>query len=251
MSNNSWQSAISCSWIRFIFSWCCSDAAFIQHVLGKLTSQSSLQVLVVPVRVSGLESSSFWRSEKSHWSSGKVSKSEINPRGWRNSTGACSPKRPRKKSYWNPESLLNEWDEPAGRETAHGEGTERKPTERKHDFVTVQECLARGTATGVISISSAASCGPKASSRGECILDTVKRGRWVLKRIQGGVLFSTDKHSTKELLHMKAEHTLVPVKWHRKICNSTPGTKHLNSSQNICGPPLWVSCTEMCFYITA
>lgn len=126
MSNNSWQPAISFSWIAFIFSWCCSDAASIQHVLGKLTSQSSLQVLVVPVGVSGLKSCSSWRSEKSHCSSGKVSKSEIKPKAWRNSTEAHGPQRPCKKSYWNPESVLNEWTGSPGRETAQGEGTERE-----------------------------------------------------------------------------------------------------------------------------
>lgn len=137
MSNNSWQPAISFSWIAFIFSWCCSDAAFIQHVLGKLTSQSSLQVLVVPVGVSGLESSSSWRSEKSHCSSGKVSKSEIKPKAWRNSTEAHGLKRPCKRSYWNPESVLNEWAGSLGRKTAQGEGTKRQPAEIKHDSVTV------------------------------------------------------------------------------------------------------------------
>lgn len=189
MSNNSWQLAISFSWIAFIFSWCCSDAAFIQHALGKLTSPSSLQVLVVPVRVSGLKSSSSWRSEKSHCSSGKVSKSEIKPKAWRNSTEARGLKRPCKKSYWNPESVLNEWAGSPGRETAQGEGTEKEPAEIKHYFVTVQERLVSGTATETISIVSAASCGPKAIVRGDCREGTGKRWRWALRWIQGRASF--------------------------------------------------------------
>lgn len=154
MSNNLWQPAISFSWIAFIFSWCCSDAASIQHVLGKLTSQSSFQVFVVPVRVSGLKSCSSWRSEKSHCSSGKVSKSEIKPKAWRNSREAHGLQRPCKKSYWNPESVLNEWAGSPGRETAQGEGTERErerePAEIKHNFSTARECLVRGTNAEVL-----------------------------------------------------------------------------------------------------
>lgn len=238
MSNNSWQPAISSSWIGFIFSWCCSDAAFIQHVLGKLTSQSSLQVLVVPVGVSGLKSSSSWRSEKSHCSSGKVSKTEIKPKAWRNSREARGLKRPRKKSYWNPEGMLNEWAGSPGRETAQGEGTERAC---RNDFVTVQESLVREPATEVLSISSAASCGPRAIVRGDSREDTGKRGRWVLRWILGRVSFPTDEHLAEELLHMKAEHALVPLKrLSGKCATQLHSTKHLHSSQNICGPPLWV-----------
>lgn len=252
MSNNSWQPAISLSWIAFIFSWCCSDAAFIQHALGKLMSQSSLQVLVVPVGVSGLKSSSSWRSEKSHCSSGKVSKSETKPKAWRNGTKACGLKRPCKKSYWNPESMLNEWAGSPGRETAQGEGTESEPAEVKHDFVSVQECLVRGAATEVISVVSAASCGPKAIVRGDYREGTGKRGRWVLRWIQGRVSFPTDELLTEELLHMKAEHVLVPLKRLSGKCATQPhSTKHLNGSRSICGPPLCVSRSETCFHITA
>lgn len=228
MSNNSWQPAISFSWIAFIFSWCCSDAAFIQHVLGKLTSPSSLQVLVVPVRVSGLESSRSWRSEKSHCSSGKVSKSEIKPKAWRNSTEARSLKSPCKKSYWNPESMLNEWAGSPGRERAQGQGTARVAAEIKHDTLTVQEWLVRRTATEVITILSAASRGPKAIVRGDCREGMGKRGGWVLRWIQGRVLFPTDEHLTKELLHTKAEHVLVPLKrLSGKHATQPHGTKHL------------------------
>lgn len=88
----------------------------------KVVSRSSL----CQSGVSELKSCSSWRSEKSHCSSGKVSKSEIKPKAWRNSREAHGPQRPCKKSYWNPESVLNEWAGSPGRETAQGEGTERE-----------------------------------------------------------------------------------------------------------------------------
>jgi len=148
--------------------------------------------------------------------------------------------------------VLNEWAGSPGRETARGEGTESEPAEIKHDFVTVQECLGRGTATEVISIVSAASRGPKAVVRGDCREGTRTRGRWVLRWIQGRVSFPTDKHLTEELLHTKAEHVLVPLKGlSAKGATQPHGTKHLNSRRNICSPPLWVSRSETPFHITA
>lgn len=236
MSNNSWQPAISSSWIAFIFSWCCSDEAFIQHALGKLTSQSSLQVLVVPVRVSGLKSAGSWGSEKSHCSSGKVSKGEIKPRAWRNSTEAHGLKRPCKKSYWNPESVLNEWAWPPGRGTAQGWGTVTEPAAWKHDFVTVQECLVRGTATAVIT-TSAVSHEPKAIARGDFREGAGRRRKGVLRLLQDKILLPRDEHLTEGLLRMMAEHILGALKGLSGWCATQPGsTKHFNVSWRSCGP---------------
>lgn len=86
-----------------------------------------------------------------------------------------------------------------------------------------EECLVRETATEVISIVSAASCGLSAIVRGDCREGTGKRRRQVLGWIQGRVLPPTGEHLTGELLHIKAEHVFVPLKRPSgKVCNSTP-----------------------------
>jgi len=72
--------------------------------------------------------------------------------------------------------------------------------------------LVRRTATAVIPTTATVTCGLKAIARGNLREGTGRRGKGVLRWIQGGILLPVQEHLTQELLHVRAGHVLAALK---------------------------------------